>query len=128
MGDRVAVLKDGVLQQVDTPDALFNQPANIFVAGFIGSPGDEPLPRAGRRRPSHASAATPSPLTESQVAGTGHRRRRRRPSRGHAVSSGNDGIPCVVDVIEELGSDRYLYCSGDFTTVDPEPVAPAERC
>ena len=38
MGDRVAVMKDGVLQQVDTPQRLYDLPANIFVAGFIGSP------------------------------------------------------------------------------------------
>ncbi len=38
MGDRVAVMKDGVLQQVDTPLALYDRPANAFVAGFIGSP------------------------------------------------------------------------------------------
>jgi multiple sugar transport system ATP-binding protein len=38
MGDRVAVLKDGLLQQVDTPRALYERPANVFVAGFIGSP------------------------------------------------------------------------------------------
>ena len=38
LGDRVAVLKDGVLQQVDTPQRLFNEPANLFVAAFIGSP------------------------------------------------------------------------------------------
>ncbi len=38
MGDRIAVMKDGVLQQVDTPLILFNNPVNIFVAGFIGSP------------------------------------------------------------------------------------------
>jgi multiple sugar transport system ATP-binding protein len=38
LGDRVAVLRDGVLQQVDTPQTLFNQPANLFVAAFIGSP------------------------------------------------------------------------------------------
>ncbi len=38
LGDRVAVLKDGVLQQVDTPQVLFRRPANLFVAGFIGSP------------------------------------------------------------------------------------------
>src|SRR4051794_27466555 len=38
MGDRVAVLKDGVLQQVDTPRAMYDRPANVFVAGFIGSP------------------------------------------------------------------------------------------
>ena len=38
MGDRVAVMKRGVLQQVDTPEALYDRPANLFVAGFIGSP------------------------------------------------------------------------------------------
>ena len=52
MGDRVAVLKDGVLQQVDTPRNLYDRPANQFVAGFIGSPAmnlvSVPWPRAGR--------------------------------------------------------------------------------
>src|SRR5437764_14066493 len=38
MGHRVAVLLDGVLQQVDTPRKLYDEPANVFVAGFIGSP------------------------------------------------------------------------------------------
>ena len=38
MGDRVAVMKDGILQQVDTPLRLYDKPVNLFVAGFIGSP------------------------------------------------------------------------------------------
>ncbi len=38
MGDRVAVMKKGVLQQVDAPQALYEHPNNLFVAGFIGSP------------------------------------------------------------------------------------------
>ena len=38
MGDRVAVMRKGELQQVDTPQALYDRPANLFVAGFIGSP------------------------------------------------------------------------------------------
>lgn len=38
MGERICVLKDGVIQQVDTPTALYDRPANAFVAGFIGSP------------------------------------------------------------------------------------------
>ena len=38
MGDRVAVLKDGLLQQVDSPRNMYDRPANLFVAGFIGSP------------------------------------------------------------------------------------------
>jgi multiple sugar transport system ATP-binding protein len=44
MGDRVAVMRDGVLQQVDTPHALYERPANLFVAGFIGSPAMNLVP------------------------------------------------------------------------------------
>jgi multiple sugar transport system ATP-binding protein len=44
MGDRIAVLNDGKMQQVDRPLALFNHPANVFVAGFIGSPAMNFLP------------------------------------------------------------------------------------
>jgi multiple sugar transport system ATP-binding protein len=43
MGDRVAVLKDGVLQQVDTPAWLLAKPANVFAAGFIGSQSTNPF-------------------------------------------------------------------------------------
>src|SRR5947207_8672089 len=44
MGHRVAVLKDGLLQQCDTPRALYDRPDNAFVAGFIGSPTRNPIP------------------------------------------------------------------------------------
>ena len=57
MGDRVAVMRKGELQQVDTPQELYDQPANLFVAGFIGSPGDEPRRGAAR-----------SATTDTQVA------------------------------------------------------------
>ena len=50
MGDRVAVLKDGLLQQVDTPRELYDRPDNVFVAGFIGSPAMNLLAAADRRR------------------------------------------------------------------------------
>src|SRR5207244_927577 len=51
LGDRVAVLRKGVLQQVDTPRALYERPVNLFVAGFIGSPSMNLLPATldGRR-------------------------------------------------------------------------------
>src|SRR5207244_13075677 len=51
LGDRVAVLRKGVLQQVDTPRGLYERPANLFVAGFIGSPAMNLLPATldGRR-------------------------------------------------------------------------------
>jgi len=38
MGDRIVVMKDGLIQQVDTPKNIYDHPSNIFVAGFIGSP------------------------------------------------------------------------------------------
>ena len=51
LGQRVAVLRDGVIQQVDSPQALYARPDNLFVAAFIGSPGDEPRRGDRRRRP-----------------------------------------------------------------------------
>ncbi len=51
MGDRIVVMKDGVVQQVDTPQNLYDYPCNMFVAGFIGSPADElPGCHPGRKR------------------------------------------------------------------------------
>ena len=81
MGDRVAVLKDGYLQQVDTPQNLYDRPVNVFVAAFIGSPSmnlyEGTLPRRRRRfvggtsgrRPS-ASPTRPSPPVPGCVPAT----------------------------------------------------------
>src|SRR5436309_287480 len=57
MGDRVAVLKDGILQQVDAPGTLYHEPANLFVAGFIGSPAMNLVP-VGEERPLRVGGAT----------------------------------------------------------------------
>ena len=76
MGHRVAVLLDGVLQQVDTPRALYDTPANVFVAGFIGSPAMNiktvPLTEQGADFAEHARPADPG------AGRRGPRRRRRR--------------------------------------------------
>ena len=55
LGKRVAVLKDGLLQQVDTPQALYSRPANLFVAAFIGSNVRHRWPARGVRRPDTGS-------------------------------------------------------------------------
>ena len=78
LAHRVALLEKGVLQQLDTPANIYNSPANLFVAGFIGSP---PMNSArGRAR------GRPIPLSRRQLSDTmphfGTRRRRRSPSRG----------------------------------------------
>lgn len=109
MGDRIAVLKDGVLQQVGTPRDLYESPNNVFVAGFIGSPamnlfhadvadggvhfGDTVLPIARE-----ALAKTSQKVVTLGV----------RPE-DVTVSTQPGGLPIEVDLIEELGSDGYLY-------------------
>jgi multiple sugar transport system ATP-binding protein len=118
MGDRVAVLKDGLLQQVDTPRNLYDRPDNLFVAGFIGSPAMNlvevavsggqatvggktvPLPRAA------AAAAQGSTVT------IGFR------PEATTLTSAEDGIPFEVTVVEELGSDAFAY--GNFTGAQAE--------
>ena len=83
MGDRIAVLKDGLLMQVGTPQELYDTPANVFVAGFIGSPAmniiEAPLVDGGRS----AWATRPSPLPAAAAAGAGRARTHQRRA-GHA--------------------------------------------
>src|SRR5205807_1739844 len=61
MGDRIVVMKDGVVQQVDSPLNLYEKPANLFVAGFIGSPAMNFVEAKASRRASAASSAGAAP-------------------------------------------------------------------
>jgi len=112
MGHRVAVMKDGVLQQVDTPLALYDRPANLFVAGFIGSPamnlltaktaGDGVAVVAGYEVPvDRAAAASSSGAITLGI----------RPEAWRLAAPDEDGYPVQVAVIEELGADAYLYAT-----------------
>jgi multiple sugar transport system ATP-binding protein len=111
MGDRVAVLKDGVLQQVDRPRAMYDRPNNMFVAGFIGSPAMNlitlPLENDSVRfgtwsMPVPRNAVTA--LTGRDISfGV-------RPEDLQLVGSGK-GIPVTVELVEELGSDAFLHGS-----------------
>ncbi|WP_104525363.1 ABC transporter ATP-binding protein [Blastococcus atacamensis] len=112
MGDRVAVLKEGVLQQVDTPRNLYDRPANKFVAGFIGSPAmnlvSVPLTEGGAVLGGH-----PVPLPRSAVAALAQEGGRTatvgfRPESVEFVGAG-EGFPVEVLVVEELGSDAFAY-------------------
>jgi multiple sugar transport system ATP-binding protein len=103
MGDRVAVLKDGEIQQVGTPRELYDRPQNVFVAGFIGSPamnlveleaangqvlfGDSSLPVLG------AQGATTLGIRPEDL----------------TLGSSTEGVELIVDVVEELGADAYVY-------------------
>ena len=122
MGDRVAVLKDGILQQVDTPLALYDKPANLFVAGFIGSPAMnllEAKPIDGQARigdsllPIDHTAAGKS--TGGVTLGV-------RPEGWRIVDADQDGLPITVTVVEELGADSYIYGTCDLDGAPEELV------
>jgi multiple sugar transport system ATP-binding protein len=114
MGHRVCVLLDGVLQQVDTPRVLYDTPDNVFVAGFIGSPAMNiktvPLTDSGAR-----FVDMVLPLTREQIAaaqaegGNGRVTVGFRPEDCDLVGEGEGGMPVTVDLVEELGSDEFVY-------------------
>jgi multiple sugar transport system ATP-binding protein len=112
MGNRVAVLSDGRLQQVATPRALYDNPVNQFVAGFIGSPAMNlqkvPLTDGGARLagstvplpPAVRSAASEARLTEL-ILGI-------RPEHLH-LANGSGELSGDVMLVEELGADALLH-------------------
>ncbi len=116
MGDRVAVLLDGVLQQVDGPRALYDEPQNAFVAGFIGSPAMN-IRTVGLTDDGADFGGLKVALTREQVAaaradGGGNRVTIGfRPEHCELVTGGEGGVPVVVELVEELGSDAYVHGS-----------------
>jgi multiple sugar transport system ATP-binding protein len=117
LGDRVAVMRAGVLQQVGTPQVLYDEPANLFVAGFIGSPamnfmpakleGDVvKLPMAEVRLPREAVDACGS--ADQLIAGV-------RPEHfedAHLVGDKRDrGVTFTakVEILESMGSELYAH-------------------
>jgi len=121
MGDRVAVLKDGLLQQVDTPRELYARPANAFVAGFIGSPAMNLLPAAWTNSGLQiGSAIIPAPRPAAAVGTSGSVTAGFRPESLQVVDSG-DGFAVTVNVVEELGSDAFVYAS--FAGNDAETIS-----
>ncbi len=110
MGDRVAVMNDGVLQQCASPRELFTHPANVFVAGFIGSPSMNIVTGAVDDEGAHYGSLV-IPITPEQ----------RSELTGPDITIGirpNDftvavigGLDATVDVVEELGSEAFLYCT-----------------
>ncbi|WP_277102118.1 ABC transporter ATP-binding protein [Corynebacterium vitaeruminis] len=117
MGDRIAVLKDGYLQQVGSPRELYERPANVFVAGFIGSPamnlgtftlGADGVATLGQARipVSEAARAAVTPDDGGKIV-IGF-----RPEGLEIVPEGEQSqgaIPVQLDFVEELGSDSFLY-------------------
>jgi multiple sugar transport system ATP-binding protein len=112
LGDRLAVMRDGVIQQVGTPDELYNQPRNVFVAGFIGAPAMNflpgeiahgslrfplatiPLNGASPREGKVLVGIRPEDFEDAKLAS----------DRGRGVT-----ITALIDVLESTGSDVYAH-------------------
>ncbi len=135
MGDRIAVMKDGILQQLDTPQRLFNNPVNMFVAGFIGSPAmnlfnltveqvnsDAYLTSAGTGQDSAIRLRVPDRYRNQMLQYTG------KPvvfglrpqdihdthfAKGMLAEDENPedlvNVSTRVDVVEPMGSEVYIY-------------------
>ncbi|ARJ07529.1 ABC transporter ATP-binding protein [Cnuibacter physcomitrellae] len=145
MGDRIAVLKDGLLQQVGTPRDLYEKPNNVFVAGFIGSPAMNLLPAIlagtgvefGTAIIPVSREAFSTSTSNAVTVGI-------RPEDLVIGAPAGEGMPIIVDLVEELGADGYLYghsdasgsrvdivarvdgrdhpAAGDTVTVRPDPA------
>jgi multiple sugar transport system ATP-binding protein len=108
MGDRVAVLKDGILQQVASPRELYEKPSNAFVAGFIGSPSmsimqakvDKGYIKIGNYR-CQLNQTIVNQVEESVLIGV----------RPEDFEVSEDGITIGIDLVEELGADSFIYGS-----------------
>ena len=125
MGDRVAVLKDGVLQQVDSPRNLYEKPQNVFVAGFIGSPAMNllqlPIVDGGVKWGSLNIPIDKAILakTKAKSITVGVRPEDIEVTKGA-------GISVEIDVVEELGADGYLYGNTEIDGVRHDMVARVE--
>jgi multiple sugar transport system ATP-binding protein len=113
MGDRVAVMKDGYLQQVDTPLKLYDRPVNLFVAGFIGSPQMNLIKAtAVDGRAQIGNYQVPVDPTASKRM-EGNITVGVRPESWRIVGAEGGGLPITVTVVEELGADEFVYGTCD---------------
>jgi multiple sugar transport system ATP-binding protein len=133
LGDRVAVMRSGVLQQVGPPSELYNSPANLFVAGFIGSPAMNFMP--GELR----DGTVQTPLGEIQL----HEEARARagsasgsvivgirPESFEDVSLVGDDVRgrgvtfrAKIDLVESLGAEEYVYFEVEGAEVQSDELS-----
>jgi multiple sugar transport system ATP-binding protein len=132
MADRIVVMKDGVIQQIDTPENLYAHPCNTFVAGFIGTPQINFLPATicvqGGRRCAHVGGHTlPLPERMQQVAALTDYIDREvvyalRPEhfyadRRHCENDHPAEISVKVELAEMMGSEIYVYTAVGQTDI-----------
>jgi multiple sugar transport system ATP-binding protein len=137
MGDRIVVMKDGAVQQVDDPLGLYDRPRNQFVAGFIGSPpmnffrgvierGSVGLAFVEKRMDGASGfhALIPEPVSNNLTAHLDH------PvvfgCRPENISISDSGVCAEVEVVEPMGAETYLYLNTGANSLVAR-VPPHER-
>jgi multiple sugar transport system ATP-binding protein len=127
LGHRVAVLKDGLLQQCDAPRVLYERPANTFVAGFIGSPSMNLLtvPLGTNGAVSLGGVAVTLPEAVRSACAAGGWSELVIGVRPESLELAADGIAAEVRVVEEVGADAFLFCSAELGGAETRLVARA---
>jgi multiple sugar transport system ATP-binding protein len=108
MGHRVAVLRDGVLQQCDTPQSLYHEPINLFVAGFIGSPAMN-LVDVGDQRPLTLGAATLALAPPGEAALAAASGAITVGFRPEALQVGDGPLRAQIRSVEDLGPEVFVH-------------------
>jgi multiple sugar transport system ATP-binding protein len=139
LGDRVAVMRTGLLQQVASPQELYDRPVNLFVAGFIGSPAMNFMSgklEEGKLRTALGEIPIAGQL-QQDLAGSNVGRdvivgiRPENFEDGALVpaENRNHGItfPATIDVVESLGSEKFVYFSKELGTVETAELAELAR-
>jgi multiple sugar transport system ATP-binding protein len=126
MGDRIAIMNAGILQQVGTPGEIYDHPANLFVAGFIGSPTMNFVPVTTSDSTAKASGFEVK-LPKSVSAGKATLGFRPE-TLTDRIGEGASAIDMSVDVVERLGSDQFLYgqVGSDSVTARVDPKMKVE--
>jgi multiple sugar transport system ATP-binding protein len=112
LGHRVAVLRDGRLQQCGPPRTLYERPTNVFVAGFIGSPAMNLCTVELAPNGSAALGGVEVPVPSG--ARTNGRGSLVVGVRPESLEVASDGIPAKVDVVEDVGADAFVFCSAEL--------------
>ena len=132
LGDRVAVMRDGRIQQVDIPQRIYEAPANLFVAAFIGSPAMN-LAEATVGGDAVTLAGFGIPLARDHRPRFAHEGRLIvgiRPEAFEDAAYAASGLPQIevrVEVVEELGSDAYVFFELDAPPIVVEEAITADE-
>ena len=126
MGDRIAIMNAGILQQVGTPGEIYDHPANLFVAGFIGSPTMNFVPVTLSNGTAKASGFEVK-LPKAVAPGKGTLGFRPETATDR-ITDPAQTLDMKIDVVERLGSDQFLYgqVGGDSVTARIDPKLKVE--